>query len=202
MIRAPHSSSASPRSGWTLIEMVLVVTVTTVLSAVGISVIMLLMQMEQTATIALARQRATSSLALQLRADGHQSTNVELVTDDHEPTQVRLTLPDSRTVTWSASGGTIHRVVAAKDNPAGQDAYHFPDCSARWSLADDARHLSLHLSTDVASVATADPESVEAFATTIDVNLGRLADLGRQLRFAASSNPPAPAAPADPGEEE
>ncbi|QDU39978.1 hypothetical protein Mal4_43320 [Maioricimonas rarisocia] len=184
-----HTSSSSRRSGWTLIEMVLVVTATTVLSAVGISVIMLLMRMEQTGTVSLARQRATSSLALQLRADGHQSTNVELVTDDNAPTQVRLTLPEGGTVTWSAREGTVTRAVSDGDSESGRNAFHFPDCSARWTLTEDARHLSLHLSTDAATVTTSEPESVEAFETTIDVNLGRLSDLGRQLRFASTAVP-------------
>ncbi|MFG0294580.1 MAG: type II secretion system protein J [Maioricimonas sp. JB045] len=191
-----RTSPSTRRRGWTLIEMVLVVTATSVLSALGISVIMLLMRMEQTGTIALARQRAASRLALQLQADGHEATSVELVNDDDAPTRVKLTLPGGQNITWSSDDDTITRTVSDGDSKPRHSVFQFPDGSARWTLADDARHLSLHLSSDTSAATKTEPASTVPFETTIDVNLGRLADLGRHLR------PVSPTPPESAGQEE
>jgi prepilin-type N-terminal cleavage/methylation domain-containing protein len=126
------------RSGYTLIEMLLVITVLGVLSAMGAVLIGLLMSAESRGTEGIVVQTTFSRLGRQLRADVHAAESADVVAvGEVVDGRLNLQLEDGGSVHYIAEEGQIVREFERGNDDKLREEYLFPEGTSRF-VADGA----------------------------------------------------------------
>lgn len=132
MIRI-HASQRSSRGGFTLMEMLLVITAIAALSATGAVLIGLLMSAESRGTEEFVVQTTMSRLARQLRTDVHGAVSADVTAaGDAADAQLNLQLGDESTVRYVAEEGLVIRELDRGGNGRSRDEYVLPEGTSRF----------------------------------------------------------------------
>jgi type II secretory pathway pseudopilin PulG len=136
------NSGPAPRRGITIIEVMIVVTVVTMLLAVCAVSIQLLMRLNAdvqgrfNATVALDR------LARQVRADSHASATAQIVGDEKNkarPAGLRLVFEADHTVTYQSADGGMVRTESRGGKVIRHETYALPRGNVgRFELRDES----------------------------------------------------------------
>jgi prepilin-type N-terminal cleavage/methylation domain-containing protein len=116
------------RRGFTLIEMLAVITVMTALMGLAVTLLILLMTADRTSRRQLIENEQIEQLAASLRRDVRAAVTAE-VTDTPQALQSRLVLNTGaeQSVEYVISAGRITRTQSAGGKSAGREAYLFDD---------------------------------------------------------------------------
>ena len=125
------------RSGFTLIECLVFITVSGVLLALATQLIHTAFSLSQSASAWQHQSLVLSRLSRDLRDDQRLAETAELIS----ATQLRLQLPEQRTVVWQLLEDHVIRrtegTADAVDNASIREDYHLPpSCRVQWHPVD------------------------------------------------------------------
>jgi prepilin-type N-terminal cleavage/methylation domain-containing protein len=117
------------RSGFTLIEMMVVISILTVMMSLVGMTFHLLLRTEKLVSQSFVTERAISRLAVQFRDDVHQA-ETGLLTSDANPGKYELALGDSRgiRVRYAATEKGLVRLSVDRDQVVSREDYRLPEC--------------------------------------------------------------------------
>jgi prepilin-type N-terminal cleavage/methylation domain-containing protein len=165
------------RRGYTLIEMLVVITVSTVMMGIAVQVLYLLARLEYGGREHVSRATIVARLADQFRSDVHAALR-PIPTEAAEKNQWQFALAGDRAVTYRALPGEVERREQVAGKPVRQESYALP--------ADSAADIVIH--TDpapaMASLVITLPGTASAAGQDIRID----AVLSRDHRFAKPSN--------------
>jgi len=126
-----------PRRGYTLVEMLVVITISTVMLGVAVQVLYLLARLERGGREHVNRATIVARLADQFRSDVHAALR-PMPTDGAEKNQWQFALAGDRTVTYRALPGEVERREQIAGEPARQESYVLPaDAAAEIAIRTD-----------------------------------------------------------------
>jgi prepilin-type N-terminal cleavage/methylation domain-containing protein len=132
----------SSRRGFTLIEVLIVVTAVSALLALCAVTIQLLFRLSSDSQSRLSAAMALERLARQFRADVHGSERARLGGDDKSPAQppvLRLAMDTGHEVTYSPRAESVVRTETRAGKPVRREEFTFGRSrTARFELRDDA----------------------------------------------------------------
>ncbi len=167
MIRPPRPRG-SDRCGYTLIEMMLVITVIGALSVMGAVLIGLLMSAESRSTEGAVVQSTLSRLGRQLRADAHAAVSADVAAaSDVENARLNLKLADGRSIRYVASEGQIVREVDRESERPAREAFLLPEGTSRFVVKPRERLVRL--------------EHLRPYATESETGIAGLQPVPRRL---------------------
>lgn len=106
--------SRAGRRGFTLVELLTVISVLTAVMIVGTRLLILLMNLHTAAGIDLAQRETVQRLEGYLRRDLRQATDFTLPTDDQRPQILTIVLPTAAEVRYHFDGnGAVREALAA-----------------------------------------------------------------------------------------
>ncbi|MBN1590150.1 MAG: prepilin-type N-terminal cleavage/methylation domain-containing protein [Pirellulales bacterium] len=161
------------RRGFSLLEMVVVITVSTVLVGVSVGVLYTLMRTERTARNRVPHSTNIARLAEQFRGDVRAATR--------QPPLVRqgewhFTLPDNRTVTYRTAPGEVRWEERVEGSLVRKESYILPD---GWSMTIDVPNNAMPAMASL--ILVKDSES-----PTAGREIRVVAALGKDHRFSKS----------------
>lgn len=126
------------RRGWTLIELLIVCSITGVLSVTGVVTIGLLLSAEGRGADALVHQTTVSRLSARFRDDVH-AANTATIEDSNGAEQDRLVLQriDGGTTTYQVADGALERRVDGGARDGSRERYRLPENSIRFESNED-----------------------------------------------------------------
>jgi len=134
----PRPTRPRDRRGYTLVELLLVITVVGVLSATGAVLIGLLMSAESRGTGEIVVQTTFARLGRQLRADVHGAASADVAdVGDMEGGQLNLTGVDGRNVRYIAATGLVTREVDSGADQHSREEYLLPDGNSRFVIDNE-----------------------------------------------------------------
>jgi prepilin-type N-terminal cleavage/methylation domain-containing protein len=129
------------RRGFTLIEMVVVITVSAVLMGIGTGILALLLRSQRLAHDDLDHGRSVARLAEQFRDDVHAATGTPQYLPDRSDWQWQL--PSGRTVVYHLAPGVVGRREWFGAKLYRQESYALPaEVAARIEVSADPRSLA------------------------------------------------------------
>ena len=156
------------RRGFSLLEMLVAVTVGSVLMGIGVAILTLLLRLDRTGREHAHRAVVLGRLAEQFRDDVHAALRPMPAGTDHRAPW-RLDLGPDRTVSYRITPESVERDETAPGKPVRHESYPLPEgCAARVSLSADR-------TAQVASliVAPAGTPSPTSHQLRVDAVLGR-----------------------------
>lgn len=142
--RRVHEStgrSCGARAGFTLIEMMVVISTTAALMSFATVLLALLFRADHAGHDAMAQQLAIAHLSRQFRADAHVATSAQVAQDN--PGALELSLDDGRTVGWTSSEGTVSRFDRRGDAVVSRESYVLSEGVTVFSIADEGNIVRL-----------------------------------------------------------
>jgi prepilin-type N-terminal cleavage/methylation domain-containing protein len=176
-----------PRRGLSITELLVVMTVGSVVLTMSAALIHQLMHNESQSRRFYNVERNALRLSAQFRRDVHAcgaATIVDEARDDG--VFLRLTLADGQTLEYSRRGGALSRIQRDGDNTVSRDEFTFPD-GIQLSLREvqSPRRLVLSITADPPTASEAKKQRPwNQYATRVSFQVE--AGLGRDLRFAAN----------------
>ena len=130
-----------PRRGWTLIEMLMVITVTGVLAVTGAITIGMLMTADTRGGESLIHQTTVARLSAQFRSDLHATSEASIKEfDGAEQRQLILQQVDDSKIIYQASDGMIERHVERDgDDIPRLEHYRLPQGNAHFEFQNGER---------------------------------------------------------------
>ena len=155
------------RPGFTLIEMAVVVTLTSVVLTLSAATIITLFRVERQFASDAAQDFAVSRLASHWRADAHQATAAKI------DSGCELSLPDGRTIRYSFASPAVVREVRRGKDIEHRDSFVLTRRSvAEFSLELSGAREIVHLSVEPAKIperAHATPVRPVSIAAAVDL---------------------------------
>ena len=122
------------RSGYALVELLVVIAVGSAVMGVAVAMLHMLMKLESDARDQLRNRTTMSRLAEHFREDVHAalrlSPDAASSGKSDSPAVCRLDLPDGRSVRYHALEGELVRVVLVGGKPVGQESFRVPEDAA------------------------------------------------------------------------
>lgn len=168
--QAPHAH----RSGWSLIEMTVVISLIGTFSYVGISLINKMMELDSTLATSAFHQMTTDRFAVQLRSDAEVSTQVEEIENGFN-----LTESTGAVIEYRIESDLITRKVQRARRVA-RDSYQFDHCELSYKMTPSLIEFFIEKSEPLAEKSM----SSQLGSNTETVRL--LIPVGRQRRYADS----------------
>ncbi len=133
----------SGRRGWTLIELLLLITATTILSVTGATVVCVLMAAERSGAEAVVVERSLSRLAQRLRSDLHAAEAAEVQSGDGAAAEaLDVQLSGGRRVLYTSRPGEVTREVIEGEAVRERDGFRLPNGESRFEHEDDGAQLA------------------------------------------------------------
>ncbi|MBD3672561.1 MAG: hypothetical protein HUJ26_03450 [Planctomycetaceae bacterium] len=114
---------SASRSGKTLIEMVLIVTVMGMVTTISATVMNSVMKAEGHSRDTLVATTAHSDLSVRFRHDAHAASSANLVKEDDRVTGVDLKQPSGETIHYRIEDGSFLRTIEADGSIVGRESY-------------------------------------------------------------------------------
>lgn len=111
------------RSGITILEMVVVVSVMTMVLAVAFTTLHTVLRAESLGMTGLAAATNRARLARQFRSDVHAAQLASVETDGEGRPRLRLAMSGATSVDYTAEGDSVQRTVAAGDTLRSRETY-------------------------------------------------------------------------------
>ncbi len=122
-----RSGSNRSRRGYTLIEMLLVITGLAIVFGICVGMIHLLIRLDRGSRVRLAETTTIARLARQFRQDVHAAAAVRRIAGKDDAREgVELTLPEGRKVEYVREGDRLLRFDQSKAKALVQEAYRLP----------------------------------------------------------------------------
>lgn len=132
--------AARQRCGFSLVEMLLVMTAMGVLAVTGAVMIGMLMSADTRGGESLVYQTTISRLGAQFRRDVHNARDFAIADSDIEGQQsLTLELADGSTVTYLTGDGGLDRRVADAGDVKRSERFRLPEGRGRFEPADEGR---------------------------------------------------------------
>jgi prepilin-type N-terminal cleavage/methylation domain-containing protein len=161
-----------PRRGFTLIEMLVVMTVGSVMLGVAVSTLFMLLRAETAGRNRVRQCRVIGHLSEQFRADAAEATG-PIMPEAGPPVQWRFALPDGRTAVYRALSGAIEREEFRDGKPLRRESFPLPaGASASLDLRAEAVPAT-------ASLTVGPPSAAESGGALFRID----AVLGKDHRF-------------------
>ena len=112
------------RRGYSLVELLIVIAVSTAMLMVAMSVLYMLKETQDNVRQRLTSGRMTTRLADQFREDVHMASRIERLPSDEAPSQNalwQLAVPPDTTVQYEIGDGRVRRVQARNDERIQED---------------------------------------------------------------------------------
>jgi hypothetical protein len=139
-----RNRDSEDRGGFTLMEMIVVITAMAAVSVTGALLVGLLMSAETQGARAIVKQQTLSRLGRQLRSDAHDATAVEVADTPAQPAGVLvLTLPDGSETRWTADNAAIVREVTSAAAVSQRESYELQDGTTRFQYDESAGLIEL-----------------------------------------------------------
>lgn len=123
------------RRGFTLIELIVVLSGTAIMMLIGVGTLHTLLRSERGTTGNLVYSQAAARLSTQLREDIHEATAAE---PSEQGTQLQLLCPDNRRIVFTQNSGEIFRLEATGNTTQRRETYQKRvGVSANFSTLDD-----------------------------------------------------------------
>lgn len=155
---ARQQPECGPR-GWTLIEMLVVLTVAAVMMGLGVTTIHLLLAAEHEAMKSVRYSASVTRLTRVFREDVHAARRVEIPpVDPGKPSLVVARMANNHQVRYELDAHVVTRIETGSDDGASRDVFFFPPQSRlRCSREGDAGPIRLEI--DIAAGMKARPKS-------------------------------------------
>ncbi len=174
------------RAGVSLIEIVIAMTVASVILSGGIGVIHMLLDIDRSSRHALELTTTVSRLSFVFRRDVHAAKQVQAsANDDDGPTRLRLQQPNGQSVTYEVHANRLVRTQRDDTERGHQDEFIFP---SGFQIGLDARQTPVRVSVSVrhaghdTSAGPMRSESPKRSPRSVRIE----ATLGRDYRFAST----------------
>ncbi len=177
-----RTNRASLRRGVSLVELLIVISVATVIVGICVTTIHVLLRSERDQSRAIQTAVTISRLSEVFREDVHAASQGELLAVEGQPPRLMLTGADGRKIVYSASEHVAERVETASGTPVHRDLFHFPSGSAVRLERDETPRL-VRIAIDIAAALPHQmPEARNRLAPPRTVSIEALLD--RDHRFA------------------
>ena len=163
------------RAGWTLIEMLLTVTVMSALTGVAVKTMGAMLRSERNGAEHVARLTGLSRLARQFRADVHDATSVELKSSEKPNLLLLLTLDDTHQIQYDVYPTGLQRTARSPNQPPKTEFWRLPQTQFQCvQSAEGSQMVTLVVTSSDPAVA-----KVKASAPVLQKELRFDAALGR-----------------------
>ena len=173
------------RRGSMLVEVLLVVSIGSVISAVGIAMIIRMYRIEKTITTTLQTNGVQRRMADEFRQDAHIATAAKLAqNNDADTTEIQFEKTPSETVVWTFEDNRLTRTVRVDDENERSDRFRLPEGTLvvfGLEQTDSPPYAVLHVER-----ATGAKTSAAEIQARRDYQI--LAGIGRDHRFQSSAN--------------
>jgi prepilin-type N-terminal cleavage/methylation domain-containing protein len=174
--------SIAKRRGVSLVEMLVVIAVTTVITTLGATMIVALMRSEGDGARALARTTNLARLARDFRRDVRAGTDIQIRAEDAEqPAEMIVRVAADTAIIYRVQEDAVVRLERRDGENAGVETYALPEGHGRFEQRDDGRLAALVYSRP-ATVRSPGGPSILHHEFRIE------AAPGRDLRFATPEN--------------
>lgn len=182
------SNNRHRRSGVTLTQMLVVITITTVITSVAISLIITMLRLEGRTMQVWMTQQALLQLGDDFRADAHAAQSAEITTQNQAPALIFRSGSAAKTVTYVATDNEVARHERDGDRVVRTETYHLPESQVRfggigsgetWKLGQEVRLICHRANAEAINQLTPAP--------THDEHV--VAVLGRDQRFERRGSP-------------
>ena len=163
------------RTGWTLIEMTVVISLLSTFSFVGISLINKMMELDSTLASSAFHQMTTDRFAVQLRTDAEISTQIKDVENGFN-----LTESTGALIEYRIQSNLISRKVQ-RGRRVARDAFQLDHCELSYKISPSLIEFFIVKSEPFAEKSMSSQLGSD---TTVPVRL--MIPVGRQRRYAAS----------------
>jgi prepilin-type N-terminal cleavage/methylation domain-containing protein len=144
-----HGTAGSRRrSGYTLVELMVVIAMLAVFMMIAIVLLGLLLRADAVGHDSLAAQLTTSRLSRQFRDDAHSAIAVSGA-ESHDSVTFAGTLEER--IVWSAQAGRLTRTRYRSDTVTARESYRLHD-SARFLIRDGGRLVELRAEQPLSTV--------------------------------------------------
>jgi type II secretory pathway pseudopilin PulG len=135
------------RRGFTLIELMAVVTTTAIVMAVSAVLVHSLLRIDRDSRARAVEDMALAKMARAFRADVREAVGVkEDEAPEGSPSPLTLALPDGRSVAYRMGKGGLVRTRKAGDEAAGTETYRLPRrSSVRWHIEPEGEPRAVGL---------------------------------------------------------
>jgi hypothetical protein len=131
------------RRGWTLIELLLVITATTILSVTGATILCVLMAAERCGAETVIVERSLTRLALRLRSDLHAAEAAEVRSGDGAAAEfLDVQHSGGRRVRYACRPDEVTRDVFEGETVRERDGFRLPGGESRFEGVDDGAPLA------------------------------------------------------------
>jgi prepilin-type N-terminal cleavage/methylation domain-containing protein len=132
------------RHGWTLVELLIVITLVGSISVLATGMLIRLSAAQRTAFEAAQQQGTLARLDLTFRRDVHQAETVEMLPDDKTP-GLRLTIFDGSQVRYLFTQHILQRIQKPVNGPGRYEEFPLPARNVTFEVGDRQVHLKLTL---------------------------------------------------------
>jgi prepilin-type N-terminal cleavage/methylation domain-containing protein len=129
------------RRGVSLVELLIVISVATVIVGICVTTIHVLLRSERDQSRAVRTAVTLSRLTEVFRDDVHATSNAEIVSHEAQPSRLTLSDADGRQIGYSADGHLLQRVETARGAEIHRDTFHFPSGSTMRFERDESPRL-------------------------------------------------------------
>lgn len=137
------------RRGVSLVELLIVISVSSVIIGVCVTTIHVLLRSERDQARAMRTAVTLSRLTEVLRQDVHATSNAAIVADEGKPAHLTLGDADGRQIVYTADEHLLQRAETTNGEETHRDTYHFPTGTTSRFERDEATGL-VRLVIDVA----------------------------------------------------
>lgn len=178
------------RLGVTLTQMLVVITITSVITSVAISLIITMLRLEGRTMQVWMTQQSLLQLSDDFRADAHAAQSAEITTQNQAPALIFRSGSAAKTVTYVATDNEVARHERDGDRVLRTETYRLPEGKVQFGGIGSGKKLDLgqdvHL---ICRRANAEAINQLTLAPTHDEHV--VAVLGRDHRFERRGSPTA-----------
>ncbi len=137
--RASSMSKAGPsRSGFTLMEMLTVITAMSAISVTGALLVGVMLTAETKGARTALEQTTLGRIGRQLRLDAHAAASATFGESDAAEPRLEMPAADGRTIRWTAGSDGVLREVVAGDQRVHREEYRLAEGAGRFEIDEEA----------------------------------------------------------------
>lgn len=122
----PATQSKRTRGGWSLIQLLVIMTFVTIITAIAARLISSLLRVERHSLAHLNQLSHLSRLSRQFRSDVHAGRESRVI-DPPEPDRVRITLENGNLVSYGMQNSDLIRIEKAGEKVVRRERYRLPN---------------------------------------------------------------------------